>query len=142
MNQRHQKMISKSKTIVLGILVLALFSFKPEAKGHHYKIILFEGSDWCLNCIRLERNVLTDDIFIRFMAYKDISLERIDFPQRKAQSVSTKAYNSEMAEKYNFQGVFPTILLIETSTGEQTKLEYVGQNSIDFIEQIKTHLIH
>jgi hypothetical protein len=76
------------------------------------------------------------------MAYKDISLERIDFPQRKAQSVSTKAYNSEMAEKYNFQGVFPTILLIETSTGEQTKLEYVGQNSIDFIEQIKTHLIH
>lgn len=133
-------MKSNTKFISLLILVFTLLSFIPEPADSQYKLILFEGSDWCVNCIRLERNVLTDDTFQGFMSNTEISLERIDFPQRKEQDAATKAYNSEMAEKYNFQGIFPTIILVNVNTGERANLEYIDQSTADFIHQIKIHL--
>ncbi len=124
---------------LLTLVVLCTFSFTPK-NDVKYKLILFEGSDWCVNCIRLEKNVLTNAAFIDFMKKRNITFERIDFPQRKQLDEATQQYNAEMAEKYGFQGIFPTIIL-ERSNSEQTQtLEYHDQSCSDFIAQLSSNL--
>nr|WP_299388602.1 thioredoxin family protein [Allomuricauda sp.] len=132
--------MSTSKFLSFGLLVLILFSFSPNKVEIQYKLILFEGSDWCVNCIRLERNVLSNERFVQFAEAKGIAVERIDFPQRKELDEATREYNANMAEKYNFQGVFPTLILEKTDSGQTTILEYLDQSCSDFIAQISANL--
>ncbi len=125
-------------------LLFILFSFSfntKESVNTKYKLVFFEGSDWCVNCIRFDRNVLSDPYFKYFLEKQDIEIERIDFPQRKKQDEATKTYNASIAEKFDFQGVFPTILLVETTSGESIPLNYHDQGIDDFIAQIKSNLI-
>ncbi|TXN35503.1 thioredoxin fold domain-containing protein [Flagellimonas hymeniacidonis] len=125
-------------------LLFILFSFSfntKESVSTKYKLVFFEGSDWCVNCIRFDRNVLSDPYFKYFLEKQDIEIERIDFPQRKKQDEATKTYNASIAEKFNFQGVFPTIILVENTTGEIIPLNYHDQGIDDFIAQIKSNLI-
>ncbi len=125
-------------------LLFILFSFSfntKESVNTKYKLVFFEGSDWCVNCIRFDRNVLSDPYFKYFLEKQDIEIERIDFPQRKKQDEATKTYNASIAEKFDFQGVFPTIILVENTTGEIIPLNYHDQGIDDFIAQIKSNLI-
>ncbi len=125
-------------------LLFILFSFSfntKESVNTKYKLVFFEGSDWCVNCIRFDRNVLSDPYFKYFLEKQDIEIERIDFPQRKKQDEATKTYNASIAEKFDFQGIFPTIILVENTTGEIIPLNYHDQGIDDFIAQIKSNLI-
>lgn len=124
---------------LLILVVLCTFSFTSK-NDVRYKLILFEGSDWCMNCIRLEKNVLSNATFITFAEKQGIRIERIDFPQRKQLDEATKEYNAEMAEKYNFQGIFPTLILEKTDSKETQTLEYLDQSCSDFITLLSSNL--
>ncbi|WP_422351765.1 hypothetical protein [Flagellimonas sp.] len=125
----------------LVTLVFLLLAFSPNKEVESgYRLILFEGSDWCVNCIRLERNVLSNTDFINYAEKHGIRIERIDFPQRKQLDEATQQYNAEMAEKYNFQGIFPTLILEKTDTKETQTLEYLDQSCSDFIAQLSSNL--
>ncbi|MCL6265728.1 thioredoxin fold domain-containing protein [Flagellimonas myxillae] len=135
--------MSTSRLFPFGfVLVLLLsLSFSPrETEAKEHKLILFEGSDWCVNCIRLEKNVLTKAVFVNFMEQNNISIERIDFPQRKQLDQATQQYNAKMAEKYGFKGVFPTIILTSSDSEELQMLEYLDQSCEDFMDQIAANL--
>ncbi|MEX0362611.1 MAG: hypothetical protein AB3N10_16670, partial [Allomuricauda sp.] len=125
----------------LVTLVFLLLAFSPNKEVESgYRLILFEGSDWCVNCIRLEKNVLSNAAFITYAEKHGIRVERIDFPQRKQLDEATQQYNAEMAEKYNFQGIFPTLILEKTDTKETQTLEYLDQSCSDFIAQLSSNL--
>ncbi|TMU56756.1 thioredoxin fold domain-containing protein [Flagellimonas algicola] len=125
----------------LVALVFLLLAFTPNREEEsEYRLILFEGSDWCVNCIRLEKNVLSNAAFITYAENHGISIERIDFPQRKELDEATQLYNAEMAEKYNFQGIFPTLILEKADTKETLTLEYLDQSCSDFIAQLSSNL--
>ncbi|WP_420399921.1 thioredoxin fold domain-containing protein [Flagellimonas sp.] len=125
----------------LVALVFLLLAFSPNREVESgYRLILFEGSDWCVNCIRLEKNVLSNTAFITYAEKHSIHIERIDFPQRKQLDEATQQYNAEMAEKYNFQGIFPTLILEKTDTKETQTLEYLDQSCSDFIAQLSSNL--
>ncbi|WP_073176408.1 thioredoxin fold domain-containing protein [Flagellimonas flava] len=127
--------------IVISLCVLCALSFAPHKDlDSKYTLILFEGSDWCMNCIRFEKNVLSSTYVKYFFSQEDIEVERIDFPQKKKLKQEIKDYNAKVAEEYDFKGIFPTILLINNSTDKVITLEYHDQSPADFVSQIKSNL--
>lgn len=70
----------------------------------------FTGSDWCGWCIKLKKEVFSQDAFQSY-AKDELVLVEIDFPRSKEQSDEVKAQNEALAKKYGIRG-FPTILLL------------------------------
>lgn len=126
---------------LLLVCILVSFSFfSSEKMTANYTLILFEGSDWCRNCIRLEKTILSKDTFISFAEKEQIEIERIDFPQRKKLDAATKAYNASMAEKYGFKGVFPTLLLVNNQTNAISEIPYRTEDKYQFIRMISNKI--
>lgn len=107
---------------------------EPESKIL-YAIV---GSDWCPECRRLESTVLEDSTFINTLAELEIELIIVDFPQRKKLDKTTIKRNKKIADKYGFQGVFPTLIL---SKNEQFKqLFYKNETPITFTKNLINEL--
>ena len=75
-----------------------------------YMLLDFSGSDWCGWCIRLEKEVFSQD------AFKDFSKENlvcvlVDFPRAKEQSKELKQQNVDLAQEYDIKG-YPSIIIL------------------------------
>lgn len=70
----------------------------------------FTGSDWCVWCIKLDKEVFSQTAFKDYAA-EELVLVELDFPRAKEQSDELKAQNQALAEKYKIRG-FPTILVL------------------------------
>ncbi len=125
--------------LVPSLLVLLLSSFSKNPNPS-YKLVVFEGSDWCANCIRFEENVLSDPLFKVFLEKEDIQVERIDFPQRKKQDKATKTYNAQVADQLGFQGIFPTLVLVDLQNNTHQEIHYKNQNGAEFKVLIRSQL--
>ncbi len=120
---------------------MASSSYKHKDVPHNYTLFVFEGSDWCVNCRRLEKNILSDTKFVSFLEQKHITLRRVDFPQRKVLDAQTKKHNETLAEQYNFDGAFPTLILSREDTLLFRKIYYnKKQAPSDVQTRILTHL--
>ena len=87
---------------------------KKEAKNTERPILLsFQGSDWCANCIRLERSLFESESFKNY-ASENLILLKADFPSRKKNKLSDEqtAHNEKLAEKFNKEGAFPTVIIL------------------------------
>lgn len=133
----NQTRIQFMKTGLSIIILLLNSGFTNQTEvSDKYCLIIFEGSDWCANCIRLEKNILNDSAFIQYLNHETIKLIRIDFPQRKKLSNEQKLNNEQTARKYNFEGVFPTIVISRSDTLFFDKIYYQNQS----VEEIKAVL--
>jgi thioredoxin-related protein len=103
------------------------------------KLLIFTGSDWCPNCKRLEKKILRDSAFISF-ARDWITLEYADFPQKKKLEQQVIEKNRLLAEKYHFQGVYPTILLLDSAGKIKSEIFYSNQDATEFITRLKLAL--
>lgn len=122
---------------LLSFLLTVVFPASGNKGNPEYKLIVFEGSDWCVNCIRFEKTILSDALFINYTNRNHIEIERIDFPQHKKLSKSQIEYNTSVAEKYAFEGLFPTIILAKTGVKRIIKIDYNNQNSEELISLIQ-----
>ena len=75
-----------------------------------YMLLDFSGSDWCGWCIRLEKEIFSQDAFKDF-AEENLVCVLVDFPRAKEQSKELKQQNSDLAQKYNVKG-YPTIIIL------------------------------
>ena len=77
-------------------------------------IIVFQGSDWCAPCIKLEREVWQTDVFKDYAATHFVML-KADFPKRKKNVLSVKQteQNNKLAEVYNKNGYFPLVVVLD-----------------------------
>ena len=107
-------------------------SAKADAQMNN-KIILmdFSGSDWCANCIRLEKTLFQTQEFT-YYAIDKLTLLKLDFPSKKKNTLPKEQieHNEKLAEKYNKQGVFPTVLFLDVDENVLGKLKQ-PQNSVD-----------
>jgi thioredoxin-related protein len=88
---------------------------KKEATEQDKKILLvFSGSDWCAPCIKLDKNVWQSDIF-KTESKSKLILLKADFPKKKANLLSAELTesNKKLAEKYNKEGNFPLVVLLD-----------------------------
>ncbi len=76
-------------------------------------IIVFQGSDWCAPCMKLEKEIWSNDEFIAHANNNYIML-KADFPKRKKNALDPKQqeHNNELAEQYNTAGYFPFVVIV------------------------------
>lgn len=81
-------------------------------------VLVFSGSDWCAPCMKLEKNIWNSEDF-KAEAQQNWIIYKADFPKKKANQLSEELtqQNKQLAEKYNKNGSFPLIVLLD-STGK------------------------
>jgi thioredoxin-related protein len=122
--------------IVFFISIVVIGSGFDKEDQSRFRLIVFEGSDWCAHCRRLEKEILNDSLFLSQLQTHSVVIERIDFPQRKKLSDTTRLYNNTIAEKYAFDGNFPTIILSRTDSFRYRKINYSNQSIAKFLAEI------
>ncbi len=110
-----------------------------EAKQENKAVLVnFTGSDWCIWCQRLSDEVFSHSEFEEF-ADDNLILVKIDFPKSIEQTMETKMYNNQLAQRYDIKG-FPTILLFN-SLGKLVKTTgYLPGGPVSYIEDLKSSL--
>lgn len=106
-----------------------------------YKLFIFEGSDWCTNCFRLKKYILSDSVFKAHLKSKSISSEMIDFPQRKKQKKEEVEYNKAIAEKYTFPGVFPYLILTKENCSDFYKIDHSSYTTNTIILELEKTIL-
>lgn len=87
---------------------------KKKAEKEHKLILLnFSGSDWCIPCIRLHKEIFEASSFKNF-ADTSLVLLNADFPRLKKNKLTKdqQKKNDKLADKYNSQGIFPYTVLL------------------------------
>lgn len=98
-------------------------------------ILVFQGSDWCAPCIKLEKEIWSSDEFKDY-AKDNFILLKADFPRKKANKLTDEQQekNNKLAEKYNKQGFFPLVVVLDKNG---KVLGNTGYEKMDPAEYIK-----
>ena len=128
--------------LLLTITCIFSFAFVTKHSGleKKYQLIVFEGSDWCVKCRLMNKNIFSDSTFTRFLQQHNIGLVRVDFPQHNKQAAEEKILNEKIAEKYHFNGAFPTLILSKTDTLLYKTISFNNLNSNQLQSEILTKL--
>ncbi|WP_396633960.1 thioredoxin family protein [Maribacter sp. R86514] len=99
-------------------------------------ILVFQGSDWCAPCIKLDRAIWSTNEFKEYAKEHYVMLQA-DFPRRKKNALPEEQLNKNkaLAENYNRQGIFPFVVVMnangevygETSYKKLTPKEYIQE---------------
>lgn len=98
-------------------------------------LVDFTGSDWCGWCIRLDREVFTQDAFAE-EAPKHYVLVKLDFPQRTQQPAELRKQNQELSEKFGVQG-FPTLFVLDSAGRPYGTLGYMPGGPKAFLGRLE-----
>ena len=112
---------------------------KVEAEQANKKLILvFSGSDWCIPCIKLEKEIWENSSFIQY-AEQHYVLFRADFPKRKKNKLpeTIQQLNDSLASEYNPKGYFPLIVVLNSKGKVKGQLGYEKVTPEDYIGLIE-----
>ena len=100
-------------------------------------ILVFQGSDWCAPCIKLDREVWSTEIFKTYAANNYVMLQA-DFPRKKKNILSDKQSkaNAKLAESYNKKGVFPFVVVLDNKGKVLGKTSYKKTTPSDYIKEL------
>ncbi|MCF8217919.1 MAG: thioredoxin family protein [Bacteroidales bacterium] len=113
---------------------------KKEASNSGKSIILvFSGSDWCVPCIKLEKEIWESETFIQYADSNYVML-RADFPKRKKNQLPKKQqeHNEMLAEKYNNKGAFPLVVVLDAKGNVLGKTGYKNIDPGSYIELLNS----
>ena len=112
---------------------------KLESKQTNKKIVLvFSGSDWCIPCIKLEKEIWITPEFISY-ASENYLLFRADFPKRKKNKLPDQIQerNDLLASKYNPKGYFPLVVILNSNHEVIGNLGYDNLSVKSYIGKIE-----
>ncbi len=116
---------------------------KEVAVKENKKILLyFSGSDWCIPCMQLKKEVLAGDSFKSFVEQNLIPVV-FDFPAHSKNLLpeDQQKYNEGKAEIYNKDGSFPLILILNIDGSEAGKIKgYSREGSEKYMNKLKSIL--
>ena len=111
---------------------------KLEAVKDNKNILLvFSGSDWCAPCIKLDKVVWQSDEF-KLESEKNWVIYKADFPKKKANQLSPELTesNNKLAEKYNKDGSFPLVILLDKTGKVIGMTGFKNVSATDYIQII------
>ena len=138
------------KHIFFSVLLVSSFTFGQSWKANFEEakamavqedkniLLVFSGSDWCAPCIKLDKVVWQSEDFKK-EADKNWIIYKADFPKKRTNQLTpelTEA-NKKLAEKYNRNGSFPLVVLLDKSG---KVIGMTGFKNVSAIEYIK--LLH
>ncbi|WP_425075484.1 thioredoxin family protein [Psychroserpens sp. S379A] len=85
------------------------------AKENKTIVLTFQGSDWCAPCIKLDKEIWQTEEFQNYAKGHFVML-KADFPKRKKNALSEtqQAHNNALAEKFNRNGYFPYVVVLNS----------------------------
>lgn len=104
-------------------------------------VLVFQGSDWCAPCIKMDREIWSTETFKTYASEHYIML-KADFPRRKSSKLSerqTKA-NAALAEKYNKQGFFPFVVMLDKEGNILGQSGYKKTTPNKFIDELNSFM--
>lgn len=83
------------------------------SKNNQNIILVFQGSDWCGPCIKLDKEVWSTAEFQNLSKDHFVMLQA-DFPKRKKNMLSDdlQEHNNKLAAQYNPNGYFPFVVVL------------------------------
>ncbi len=134
------------KFLILIVLFLSSLGFSQDWKYNFEDakkiaseegkniVMIFSGSDWCAPCIRLEKNIWQSDEFKKESTEKWVLL-KLNFPRKKANQLSEEQtnHNRALAEKYNREGSFPLVIIMQPDGKILGKLGFKNVDPKEYI---------
>lgn len=110
-----------------------------EAKEKNLPVLMvFSGSDWCKPCIKLREKILVSPAFSEWAKTHVVCLS-LDFPSQKKNALSPEQqkHNDALAEKYNSNGVFPLVMIIDANEKVLGFLNYLDVSPEEYIAELE-----
>jgi thioredoxin-related protein len=140
----------------LSILILLFISFSSYSQDWTYDIdnaksiaekenktiiLVFQGSDWCAPCIKLDQQIFQTEEFRSYSKSHFVML-KADFPRRKKNALNEEQqnHNNQLAEKYNQNGYFPYVVVLDKDgkvLGETGYKKTTPKAYIELLESFK-----
>ncbi len=104
-------------------------------------ILVFQGSDWCAPCIKLDKEIWSTDEFKAYAKDHFVMLQA-DFPRKKANRLeeTQEKHNKELAERYNQSGYFPHVVVLNASGEVLGRLGYEKVSPKEYIDTLNGFL--
>lgn len=133
------KTLSILSFLLLSPVWLTNFDTAMESakKNDRNILLVFAGSDWCTPCIKLEKEIWESETF-KAEAESHWILVKADFPKKKANALPADqaAHNAGLYEKYNKEGVFPLVVILDKSGKVLGKTTYKGMTPENYIKHL------
>jgi thioredoxin-related protein len=102
-------------------------------------ILVFQGSDWCAPCIKLDREIWSTDTFKKYSSENYVMLQA-DFPKRKKNALSKAqtTANAKLAEAYNKNGIFPFVVVLDSNGKVLGETSYKKTTPENYIKELNT----
>lgn len=114
---------------------------KKQASENKELILLnFSGSDWCIPCIKLHKNIIGSDEFKKLETDNIVVYINADFPRNKKNQLSPelKKENASLADQYNPKGIFPYTILLNSDGKILKSWEGLpSENATAFVREIR-----
>ena len=141
------------KLIFIGLLLLGSFTYAQEwktdfdtakkeaAKEHKPIILVFQGSDWCAPCIKLDKQVWSTEEFQQYAKDHYVMLQA-DFPKKKEHQLPEAqiAKNEKLAEKYNPYGYFPFVVILDANGKVLGNMGYEKKSPKQYIAALNANI--
>lgn len=139
------------RTLLLSLTIVMLsFSAKAQNRFEDAKktatdkkefiLLNFSGSDWCIPCIKLHKNIIETEDFKKLETENVIVYLNADFPRNKKNQLSPelKKENASLADQYNQKGLFPYTLLLNSEGKVLKSWEGLpSENALAFSKEIR-----
>ena len=102
-------------------------------------LLVFSGSDWCAPCVKLDQQIFTTEVF-KAESDRNWILVKADFPKKKAHALPevVKIQNDKLAEKYNHNGNFPFVLLLDSNGKVLGRTGFKNNTPEAYIAELKS----
>lgn len=140
----------KFPAVVLGLFITVLISGQEwhtdmdeamdlASKENKTIILVFQGSDWCAPCMKLEREIWTSDTF-KAWAKAHYIMVKADFPRKRNNALpeEQKKKNEQLAEKYNKQGFFPFVVILDKDGHVLGETGYKKMTTDEYIKHLES----
>ncbi len=117
-----------------------LTSAKKLASEQDLAIILvFQGSDWCAPCIKLDREIWSSDTFKSYARDHFVML-KADFPKKKGNALPLEQQekNKALAAQYNQNGYFPYVVVMNKDGNVLGTTSYKKMDPTEYIQLLES----
>ena len=141
----------KFKFLLVLVLAFTFQSFAQEwttdfeeakmtaTKNNQNIVLVFQGSDWCAPCIKLEKEIWNTSEFQKLNEDHFVML-KADFPRRKKNKLpeAQENQNKKLAELYNPNGYFPLVVVLDKNGKTLGKLGYEKTTPSQYFKKLST----
>jgi thioredoxin-related protein len=102
-------------------------------------ILVFQGSDWCAPCMKLDREIWSSAAFKAY-AKEHFVMLKADFPRKSKNTLSPKQQeaNNHLASLYNKNGFFPHVVVLDKTGKLLGKTGYKKTTPSEYIKILES----